>query len=94
MEAITVSKVIGDCVAVVLTGPVKIVAEGMVAADEIFIYEETLTSGNYQKVPSSGQRTVVITHDMPSILFEGYGNYKFVLGTNTATDLKVGYVSA
>lgn len=91
---ITTSKVLADCTAVTLAGATKILAEGMVAGDSVTIYEETVTEGNYQKVPADKQRTVALTPTMPSILFEGYGNYKFLLGADTATGLKVGYVSA
>lgn len=92
---ITTTKNIATCGAILLSGPVKIVAEGMVDADIVYIYEETATEGHYQRVSNSinqGQ-TIVLTKHLQSTIFEGYGNYKFLLGEDTAADLKVGYAS-
>lgn len=93
VTTITTTKTLATCGAVLLTGPAKIVAEGMVEADRVTIYEETATEGNYQAVPESAQRVVVLRKSMPSFIFEGYGNYKFLLGDDTAVGLKVGYVA-
>lgn len=90
---ITTAKTLAGCGAILLAGPAKIVAEGMVAADTVSIYEETATEGNYQLVPDTGRRAVGLEFSMPSIIFEGYGNYKFLLGENTAVGLKVAYAS-
>ena len=90
---ITTTKDIATCGAILLSGPVKIVAEGMADGDTVYIYEETVTEGNYQRVPTYGNQTVILNKSGPSIIFEGYGNYKFLLGADTAVALKVGYAS-
>ena len=93
VTAITVSRTIGDCGAVLLAGPVKIVAKDMVEADVVLIYEETTTEGDYQLVPDIEGRSAVLSKSAPSVIFEGYGNYKFVLGADTNESLVVGYAS-
>jgi len=93
VTTITTNRVLASCTAVLLTGPTKLVAEGMVATDEVSIYEETATEGNYQLVPDTNGRKIGLEYSMQSIIFEGYGNYKFMLGPSTATGLKVGYVA-
>jgi len=93
VTTITTTKSLATCDPVLLAGPCKIVAEGMVPADIVYIYEETGTEGNYERVPDSNKRTVILEHSMPSIIFEGYGNYKFLLGADTDEALVVGYAS-
>jgi len=93
VTALTTAKALADCVAVSLAGPIKLVAEGMVEADVVLIYEETQTEGNYQQVKESKERSARLTYSMPSIIFEGYGKYKFLLTSATAVGLKVGYVA-
>ena len=90
---ITAAKAIGDCVAITLIGPTKIVAEGLLYGEEIFIYEETVTEGNYQLVPESGGRVAKLEPGNHSVIFNGYGKYKFLLGENTNAARKVGYVA-
>jgi len=95
LTTITATKDIATCGAVTLTGPCKIRAAGMVAADVVYIYEENPTAdasdGTYSQVPDSAQRKVVLEFSMPSIVFEGYGKYKFLLGADTNDNLVVGY---
>jgi hypothetical protein len=93
MATITTSAVLSECAVIALSGATKIVAEDMVEGDEVFIYEETGTADNYQLVPISEQRSAALTHKFPSRIFEGYGNYKFLLGPNTDTGLVVAYFS-
>jgi len=79
LTTITTTKSLATCVAITLAGPIKLVAEGMVAADEVIVYEETATEDNYQIVPETQTNAARLTSRMPSILFEGYGKYKFLL---------------
>ena len=94
VTAITAAKALANCTAYLLSGTIKLVAEDMVAADVVLIYEETGTEGNYQLVKESPKRAARLDFDMPSIILEGYGNYKFLLGADTDAGLVVGYVSS
>jgi len=97
LTLITATKDIATCVAVALAGPCKIRAAGMVEGDVVYIYEENPDAlnadGTYSPVPDSAQRKVVLEFSMPSIVFEGYGKYKFLLGADTNANLVVGYAS-
>jgi len=88
---IVAAKTLAGCTAVLLLTPVKIVAEGMLDGEEITIYEETVTEGSYQVVQETHGRVAHLEKSMQSIIFEGYGNYKFLLSANTAEARKVGY---
>lgn len=94
MPIITTTDSLTTTEVVPLSGPIKIVGENMVAGDEVIFYEETGTEGNYQALPPTGNRRVSLTHDDWSVIFEGYGNYKFLLGPDTNADLVVSYVAA
>lgn len=93
VTTIATTNVLATTAAVPLYGPTKIVAEDMAVGDVFNIYEETGTEGNYQLVPDSANRRVVLEYSMPSIIFEGYGNYKFLLGSGTDEALVVGYAA-
>lgn len=93
VTTIATTNVLATTAAVLLSGPTKVVAEGMVATDVVTIYEETGTEGNYQQVPETGVRKVCLKSTFQSIIFEGYGNYKFLLGPDTNINLVVGYAA-
>lgn len=94
MPVITTTNDLDTTEVIALSGPIKIVGEGMVVGDEVIFYEETGTAGNYQVLPSTGNRRMSLTHEDWSVLFEGYGNYKFLLGPYANPDLVVSYVAA
>ena len=91
LTTITVNKVLASCEAIALSGPTKIVAEDMTENDVVYIYEETGTATNYQQVNESQHQKSILTDKLPSFIFEGYGNYKFLLGADTDVDLVVAY---
>jgi hypothetical protein len=93
ITAITAAKAIGDCTAYLLNGQHKIVAEGLVAGEEVTFYHETSTEGNYQIVYDSGGRALKLEPGRDSDIFTLAGNYKFLLGANTNAARKVGYAA-
>lgn len=93
VTTITTTKSLSTCGAVLLSGPIKVIAKDMAANDFVQIYEETATEGDYQPVPDTNNRSVVLRMSMQSFIFEGYGNYKFLLGENTNEALVVGYAA-
>jgi len=93
VTTITTTRTIGTCGAVLLAGPAKIIAKDMADTDFVYIYEETGTEGDYQPVPDTNNRSIVLRKSMQSFIFEGYGNYKFLLGPETNESLVVGYAS-
>lgn len=90
---ITASKVLVGCTAYQLNGQYKIVAEGMLADEEVIFYQETVTEGNYQIVCESGGRAMKLEPGRDSDIFTLAGNYKFLLGENTDAARKVGYAA-
>lgn len=90
---ITAAKAIGDCVAVQMNGQYKIVAESLVAGEEVFFYEETVTEGTYQLVKWTGGLAMKLDDSRPSDIFTLAGKYKFILGENTNAARKVGYAA-
>jgi hypothetical protein len=93
VTTIATTNVLATTAAVLLSGPTKIVAANMAAADVVTIYEETGTEGNYQQVLQTEVRKVCLKSTFPSIIFEGYGKYKFLLGPDTNVNLVVGYAA-
>lgn len=94
VTTITAAKAIGDCTAYLLSGPIKLVALSMGAYDQVFIYEETATEGTYQLVERKYiNQKMYLDETQQSMIFEGYGNYKFLLGPATNAALVVGYAS-
>ena len=93
ITAITAAKAIGDCTAYLLNGQYKIVAEGMVAGEEVIFYQEAVTEGTYQIVGESGGRAMKLEPGRDSDIFTLAGNYKFLLGANTNAARKVGYAA-
>jgi hypothetical protein len=93
---------LADTPAVELNGVIKIRADGLDVepyADPesrfVDIYEETTVDGEYSPVPVppgiDRTRRLRLTSLLPSILFEGYGLYKFVASHD---DITVGYASS
>lgn len=94
VTTITAAKTLAACTAVALMGPTKIVAKSPGANDKVYIYEETATEGEYQLVQRKDlNQKMYLDEDQPSIIFEGYGNYKFLLGADTDDNLVVGYAA-
>lgn len=91
---IVAAQTLAGCTAVLCTGVMKIVAEGLTYGEEVILYEETVTEGNYQAVNDSGGRVMRLEPGRSSGIFELYGNHKFLLGANTSASRKVGYVAA
>ena len=91
VTTITTTRAIAGCEAILLTGPTKIIAKDMADTDFVHVYEETGTEGDYQPVPDTNNRSVVLRKSMQSFIFEGYGNHKFLLGPETNESLVVGY---
>jgi len=94
VTAITAAKTLGSCTAVLCAGEMKIVAEGLLAGEEVIFYEETVTEGNYQEIGESGGRAMKLEQGRDSDIFTLYGNHKFLLGADTDENRKVGYVAA
>lgn len=94
---LTTTKDIATCGVFALTGPCKIVAKGMVEGDVVYIFEETGTAdntdGTYQQVPNTEKTKAALYPEMQSTVFEGYGNYKCLLGPDTNVDLIVSMAS-
>ena len=90
---IVAAKTLGVCTAYQMNGQYKIVAEGMLGGEEVIIYQETLTEGNYQSVGESGGRVMRLEPGRDSDIFTLAGKYKFLLGANTDAGRKVGYAA-
>lgn len=93
VTSVTANRAIGSCTAYLLTGQYKFIAEGMTAADEVYIFEESGTEGSYQKARDLSGNLIRLDKRHPSVIFAAGGNYKFVLGPSTNTSLVVGYAA-
>lgn len=89
---ITVTKDLASCAAVALMGPTKIVGESLGPNDVVEIWEETATADNYQLVTRTQvNEKIRLDHSQQSIIFEGYGNYKFKFSADSDDTRKIGY---
>jgi len=94
VTTISTTNALATTAEILLSGVIKLIAKDMTVNDEVYVFEETATEDDYQPVIDRNGNRVRLTERYPSVLLEGYGNYKFLLGPNTATGLVVGYVAA
>jgi hypothetical protein len=93
--SVTAAIAIADSTVITLSGPTKFVvdlsgANAIQSGDVIRIYELAV-SGDYQPVKISQQHVAALTYYEPSIIVEGYGDYKLLA---SVAGIGVGYVSA
>ena len=88
MTPITVKAAIADCVAFALGGPAKLKADDLTDNQIVTVYEER-SDGDYDPVMIGGVK-LTIAKNRPSIILEGYGNYKCL---GSIDDLVVGLES-
>jgi len=98
MTDVEATNVLATTPVIALSGVVRVRADGLDSdptANYVDIYEETVTATENArvKVPAKDSDTgfLRLTAAVPSIIMEGYGNYKFV--TSQASGIEVGYVA-
>lgn len=81
MTTVTTTTSLATTAVFALSGPCRMKADGLIAGDTVGIYEEG-PGGDYTSVPRYNQNgealggNVELKYGVPSIIFEGYGNYK------------------
>jgi hypothetical protein len=88
MTPITVKAALAQCVAFNLSGPAKLKADDLTVDQTVTVYEER-SDGGYDPVLIGGVK-LTIAKNRPSIVLEGYGNYKCL---GSIDDLVVGLES-
>ena len=89
MTEITVTTSLATTAVVALSGVNRIRADNMVQGDYVAIYEENVAGDGY--LPTTvDNKALRILPENPTIIFEGYGNYKFLI---SAAGIEVGYVA-
>ena len=80
MTVITAGTTLAAGTAFPIAGVVRLRADNIIAGQFVEVYEETSTPGAFARV-RDGRRGVLVelTSQNPSILLEGYGNYKCVV---------------
>lgn len=93
LTPITVTTSLATTEVVALSGVARIRADALIDNDKVFIYEETNTATEYDIVRDTTYpgRHILLDAATPSVLFEGYGNYKFVI---SRAGIEVGYVAS
>lgn len=89
MTTITTTTALATTEVVALTGVTRIALGEVAATDTAVIYEQR-ADDEYYPVRAANGGNLTLTIYQPSVILEGYGNYKVV---TSRADLEVGYVA-